>query len=88
VLSILLESLTLALIGGAAGAAAAYLAFDGFKAATINLQTFSQIAFAFTVTPQLLISAIIWAAAIGLVGGLFPAIRAARLPVAAALREL
>jgi putative ABC transport system permease protein len=88
VLSILLESLTLALIGGAAGAAAAYLAFDGFKAATINWQTFSQIAFAFTVTPQLLISAIIWAAAIGLVGGLFPAIRAARLPVAAALREL
>lgn len=88
VLSILFESLALALIGGAAGAAAAYFAFDGFKTATINWQTFSQIAFAFTVTPQLLIIAIIWAAMIGLMGGLFPAIRAARLPIAAALREI
>jgi len=87
ILSVLFESLALALIGGAAGAAAAYVAFDGFKAATINWQTFSQVAFAFTVTPRLLVSAVIWATAIGLVGGLFPAIRAARLPVAAALRE-
>ena len=87
ILSVLFESLALALIGGAVGATAAYLAFDGFKAATINWQTFSQIAFAFAVTPQLLVSAIIWAAFIGLFGGLFPAIRAARLPIAAALRE-
>jgi putative ABC transport system permease protein len=87
ILSVLFESLALALIGGGIGAAAAYFAFDGFKAATINWQTFSQIAFAFSVTPQLLITAIIWAAAIGLLGGLFPAIRAARLPIAAALRE-
>ncbi len=87
ILSILFESLALALIGGTAGALAAYFAFDGFKAATINWQTFSQIAFAFTVTPQLLVSAILWAAAIGLLGGLFPAIRAARMPIAAALRE-
>ncbi len=83
----MVESLALALIGGAAGAAAAYFAFDGFKAATINWQTFSQVAFAFSVTPQLLVNAIVWAAAIGLLGGLFPAIRAARLPIAAALRE-
>ena len=87
VLSVMLESLVLALVGGTVGAAAAYFAFDGFKAATINWQTFSQIAFAFAVTPPLLISAIIWAATIGLIGGLFPAIRAARLPVATALRE-
>jgi putative ABC transport system permease protein len=87
ILSVLFESLALALVGGAVGATAAYLAFDGFKAATINWQTFSQIAFAFAVTPRLLVSAIIWAATIGLLGGLFPAIRAARLPVAAALRE-
>jgi putative ABC transport system permease protein len=87
ILSVMFESLALALIGGMAGATASYLAFDGFKAATINFQTFSQIAFAFAVTPQLLITAIIWAAVIGLVGGLFPAIRAARLPIAAALRE-
>lgn len=87
ILSVMFESLALALIGGAVGASAAYFAFDGFKAATINFQTFSQIAFAFAVTPQLLISAILWASAIGLIGGLFPAIRAARLPIAAALRE-
>ncbi|HKQ39537.1 MAG TPA: ABC transporter permease, partial [Verrucomicrobiae bacterium] len=87
VLSVMLESLVLALIGGGIGAAAAYFAFDGYKAATINWQTFSQIAFAFAVTPPLLISAIVWAATIGLIGGLFPAIRAARLPVATALRE-
>jgi len=87
VLSVMFESITLALLGGSVGAAAAYFAFDGFKAATINWQTFSQVAFAFTVTPQLLVSAIVWAAIIGLIGGLFPAIRAARLPIAAALRE-
>src|SRR3954468_1330930 len=87
ILSVMLESLTLAFIGGIVGAAAAYFAFDGFKAATINWQTFSQIAFAFSVTPQLLVKAIICALFIGLLGGLFPAIRAARLPIAAALRE-
>jgi len=88
ILSILFESLALALIGGTVGATAAYLAFDGYKAATINWQTFSQIAFAFAVTPQLLVSAILWAVTIGLLGGLFPAIRAVRLPIARALREL
>lgn len=87
VLSVMFESLALALLGGTIGAAAAYFAFDGFKAATMNWQTFSQIAFAFAVTPTLLVNAIIWAAVLGLLGGLFPAIRAARLPIAAALRE-
>ncbi|HSU53461.1 MAG TPA: ABC transporter permease [Candidatus Dormibacteraeota bacterium] len=88
VLSILLESLGMALVGGAVGAAAAYLAFNDFKTSTINWQTFSQIAFAFRVTPTLLVHGVLWAVFIGLVGGLFPAIRAARLPIAAALREL
>jgi len=88
ILSVIFESLLLALIGGAAGALLAYLAFDGFQAATINWQTFSQIAFAFRVTPRLLVLAILWAVAIGLLGGLFPAIRAARLPIATALREV
>ncbi len=87
ILSVMFESLALALAGGAAGAAASYLAFDGFKAATINFQTFSQVAFAFAVTPRLLGTAVAWAAALGLLGGLFPAIRAARLPIAVALRE-
>jgi len=88
ILSVMIESLILALAGGVVGAAAAYLAFDGFKAATINWQTFSQIAFAFAVTPQLLINAILWAVTIGLLGGLFPALRAVRLPIASALREM
>jgi putative ABC transport system permease protein len=88
ILSVMLESLALALVGGCVGAAVAYFAFDGFKAATINWQTFSQIAFAFAVTPQLLVSAILWAVTIGLVGGMFPAIRAVRMPIAAALREM
>jgi len=88
VISVLLESLLLALAGGAVGAALAYLAFDGYRAATLNWQSFSQVAFAFRVTPQLLAQGIIYAALIGLIGGLLPAIRAARLPVATALREL
>src|SRR5262249_50184045 len=88
VISVLLESLSLALIGAVIGGGAAYFAFDGFKAATINWQTFSPVAFAFEVTPQLLIQALVWAIAIGFIGGLFPALRAARLPIAAALREL
>ncbi len=88
VFSLLIESLALALAGGVAGAAAAYFAFDGFSAATMNWQSFSQVAFAFTVTPRLLIQAIICSMVIGLIGGLFPAIRAARLPISAGLREV
>jgi putative ABC transport system permease protein len=87
VISVLLESLLLALVGGFIGATLAYFAFDGFRAATINWQSFSQVAFAFDVTTGLLVRGVVYATAIGLVGGLFPAIRAARLPIAAALRE-
>ena len=87
VTSVLVESLLLALLGGALGAVGAWLAFDGYQASTINWQTFSQVTFAFAVTPALLVTAIVWAAVLGLLGGLFPAIRAARLPIAAALRE-
>jgi putative ABC transport system permease protein len=88
VVSVMIESLFLALVGGAIGATLAYLAFNGFQTATMNFQSFSQITFAFQVTRELLIRGIIWATVIGLIGGLFPALRAARLPIAAALREL
>ena len=88
VLSVMAEALTLALLGGALGAGVAYLAFDGFRAATMNWQSFSQVAFAFTVTPRLLGQGILYAAVIGVVGGFFPALRAARMPVARALREM
>ena len=85
--SVLFEALVLALVGGAVGGGLAYLAFDGFKTATLNWQTFSQIAFAFEVDSTLLMRGIAYAALIGFFGGLLPAIRAARLPVATALRE-
>jgi putative ABC transport system permease protein len=88
VVSVMIESLALAILGGALGATLAYLAFNGFQTATMNFQSFSQVTFAFQVTPQLLIQGILWATIIGLIGGLFPALRAARLPIAAALREL
>jgi putative ABC transport system permease protein len=87
VCSVLVESVMLSILGGVLGAAAAYLLFDGYRASTINWQTFSQVTFAFRVTPLLLGQAIAFATLIGIVGGLFPAIRAARLPISAGLRE-
>jgi putative ABC transport system permease protein len=88
VVSVLAESLVLGGIGGIIGAIGAYLAFDGFQTSTMNFQTFSQVAFAFRVTPQLFLTGLVYALAIGLIGGLLPAIRAARLPISRALREL
>jgi putative ABC transport system permease protein len=88
VVAVMLESLAIALIGGALGAAIAYLAFNGFHTSTVNWQSFSQVTFAFAVTPVLLAQGIVWATIIGVFGGLLPALRAARLPIAAALREL
>ncbi|MBP8260146.1 MAG: ABC transporter permease [Verrucomicrobia bacterium] len=88
VASVLLESLLLALVGGAIGAGLACGLLDGYRASTLNWQSFSQVAFAFAVTPRLLLEGILYATAIGLIGGAFPAIRAARLPVAVALRDL
>ena len=88
VISVLGESLALGALGGLIGGGAAYLAFNGYQAATMNWQTFSQVAFAFKVTPELLITGLVYSLAMGLLGGLLPAIRAARLPISSALREL
>lgn len=88
VASVLVESALLALAGGLAGGALAYAGFNGYQTATINWQTFSQIAFAFAVTPPLVGQGLAYAVLMGLLGGLLPAIRAARLPVVTALREL
>src|SRR5687767_5667146 len=86
--SVIAESMVLGLIGGAIGGAAAYIAFNGYQTSTMNFQTFSQVAFAFRVTPGLLAMGLFYALLMGLIGGLFPAIRAARLPIPVALREL
>ena len=88
VISVLAESLVLALIGGGIGGTLAYFAFNGYHTATMNWQTFSQVTFAFRVTPKLLIEGITYSLLMGSIGGLLPAIRAARLSVAAALRDL
>jgi putative ABC transport system permease protein len=87
VVSVLAEATLLALAGGVLGAGAAWAFFDGYRTSTLNWDTFSQVTFAFDVTPALLVQGTLLALALGLVGGLFPAIRAARLPVTAALRE-
>jgi putative ABC transport system permease protein len=87
-ISVLAESLALAAIGGLLGGLAAYFAFNGYQTSTMNFQTFSQVAFAFRVTRTLLIQGLSYALMMGLVGGLMPAIKAARLPIATALREL
>jgi putative ABC transport system permease protein len=88
VVSVLAESLALGAIGGVIGGALAYVGFNGYQTSTINFQTFSQVAFAFQVTPRLLVMGLVYALLMGLIGGLFPAIRAARLPIPTALREL
>ncbi|MXZ43452.1 MAG: ABC transporter permease [Gammaproteobacteria bacterium] len=86
VISVLVESLILATIGGCLGATISYIAFNGFTVSTLDSTTFSQIAFDFNVSPTLITLGIIVSVSLGMVGGFFPAIRAALLPVTVALR--
>ncbi|HTH67679.1 MAG TPA: ABC transporter permease [Rhodanobacter sp.] len=87
VVSVLMETMLLALLGGVLGGLVSWLIFNGYTASTLGAN-FSQVVFQFKVSPGLLWLGIKWAMAIGFVGGLFPAVRAARLPVTTALREL
>lgn len=87
VFSFLIEALLIAFIGGALGCVAV-LPLNGLTTSTMNFQTFSNLAFAFKITPQLLVQGVIFALVMGVVGGLLPAIRAAAQPVATALRSL
>jgi putative ABC transport system permease protein len=87
VLSFVLESLVIAFAGGLLGCLAV-LPMNGFTTGTMNWQTFSHLAFAFRIGPGLLVQGIVFALLMGLIGGVPPAIRAARRPVAVALREL
>jgi putative ABC transport system permease protein len=88
VTSVMAESTVLALIGGVLGGLLAWAVFDGYRTSTMNFQSFSQVAFAFRVTPTLLVQGLLCALVMGLLGGILPAIRAARLPIVNALREL
>jgi putative ABC transport system permease protein len=83
--SVMIESLLLALAGGVLGAAIAYLLFNNLSVSTLG-QSFTQVVFNFRVTPEIVARGLIISLIIGMVGGLLPAIRAARLPVAEALR--
>jgi len=88
VISVIVESLALGALGGIAGGLLAYVAFNGYQTSTMNFQTFSQVAFAFAVTPMLLVQGLSYALIMAFVGALLPALKAARLPIASALREL
>ena len=81
----MIEALLLSLLGGIIGASLAWLFFNGHSVSTLG-GGFAQVVFQLTVTRVLIITGIIWACVIGLLGGFFPALRAARLPVAEALR--
>ncbi len=87
VVSVITEALSLSVLGGALGAGLAWLFFNGHGVNALG-GNFSQLVFRLTVTPTLMIEGVLWALAIGLVGGLFPAVRAAQLPVVDALRTL
>ena len=86
VVSVMIEALLLALAGALLGALLAYLLFNGLSVSTLG-QNFTQVVFNFKVTPELVARGLIIAVVIGMIGGLLPAIRAARLPVATSLRE-
>lgn len=88
VVAVMVETMLLALLGGVIGGVLAWLIFNGWSASTLAMGSTGQLAFTFKVTPELLWEGLKWALAIGFVGGLFPALRAARLPVTTALREL
>jgi putative ABC transport system permease protein len=85
VISVLIEALLLSLLGGLLGAALAWVFFNGHSVSTLG-GAFAQVVFKLTVTRTLIVTGIVWACIIGLLGGFFPALRAARIPVAEALR--
>ena len=87
VVSVLTEALTLSLLGGLIGAVLAWVFFNGHGVNALG-GNFTQLVFQLTVTPTLMIEGILWSLAIGMVGGFFPALRAARMPILAALRTL
>ena len=88
VISVLVEAVLLGAIGGLLGGLLAFLTLNGMHSSTMNFASFSQITFAFTVTPQLMATGIIYGLILTFIAGILPGIRAARLPITSGLREL
>jgi putative ABC transport system permease protein len=88
VVAVMLETMLLALLGGLIGGLLAWLVFNGYSASTLAAGTVGKLSFELKVSAELLWVGLLWALTIGFIGGLFPAVRAARLPVTTALREL
>jgi len=87
-ISVLVEAMILGAVGGLIGGLLAFLTFNGMHSSTMNWASFSQMTFAFTVTPQLMITGIVYGLILTFIAGILPGIRAARLPITAGLREL
>ncbi|ODT90914.1 MAG: hypothetical protein ABS82_15845 [Rhodanobacter sp. SCN 67-45] len=88
VVAVMLETMLLALLGGLIGGLLAWLVFNGYSASTLAAGSVGKLSFELKVSAELLWVGLLWALTIGFIGGLFPAVRAARLPVTTALREL
>ena len=84
--SLLVEAMLLASLGGVLGAGLVYMVFDGYSASTLNNSSLSQVAFLFAVTQELVLTGLVWALSLGFLGGLMPALRAAGIPIVAGLR--
>jgi putative ABC transport system permease protein len=82
----IVESLILAAIGGLIGALVAFLFFDGLTTSTLGA-SFTQVVFSFRLSPMLIVQGVLLALVVGAIGGLFPALRAARMPIVAGLSE-
>lgn len=88
VCSVLIEAILLGAAGGLLGGVLAMVFLNGMQSSTMNFQTFSQITYAFTVTPQLMVTGIVYGLVLTFIAGLLPGIRAARMPITTGLREL
>ncbi|MBK6598803.1 MAG: hypothetical protein IPG25_13290 [Proteobacteria bacterium] len=88
IVSVLIEALILGALGGLLGGLLAYLLLNGMRSSTLNFQSFSQITYAFTVTPRLMVTGIVYGLILTFIAGLLPSIRAARTPITSGLREL
>jgi putative ABC transport system permease protein len=88
VISVLFEAVLLGAAGGLLGGVLAFIFLNGMQSSTMNFQTFSQLTYAFTVTPQLMVTGIIYGLVLTFIAGVLPGIRAARMPITSGLREL